>query len=274
MYRFFDEHLKGMDTGLRAEDPIHYFTINAAAGGSSPGSRNAPATGVWRSSKQWPVDGTSPTTYYLRGKSAAGGDLQPRAPDGAGMRTEFTVRYDLDCPGVVKRPDGLLTGAPPCPQPQGGPQFTTRALIADTEITGDPVASIWISSTATDGNIHVYLEDVAADGSSTAVTDGRLKASLRKLDVPPYEDFSLPWHRSRAEDAQPLVVGEPAQLVFNILPTSYVFKSGHRIRVSFAGYDYRERDRTPVSPPPIITLYDTPAHPSFVILPVIKRRTG
>ncbi len=257
MHRFFDQHLKGIDTGIVAQDPIHYYTVNAPAGKE------------WRSSKTWPVAGAQPTRFYLAGNSPAGGGLLSQAPTGAGAQTTFTVRYDVDCPTGGKAFGGMLTGAPPCPVEHGGPQFITAPLLSDTEVTGDAVVDLWMSSSAADGNIFLYLEDVAPDGSVAQVTDARLKASLRKTSSPRYRNFGLPYHRSHREDAQPLKTGEPARLVFAFLPTSYVFKAGHRIRISAAGSDYRERDRTPVSPAPVVTIHNTPSNPSFVSLPVV-----
>jgi uncharacterized protein len=104
----------------------------------------------------------------------------------------------------------------------------------------------------------------------TQVTDARLKASLRKVSKPKYENYDLPYHRSHREDAQPLKPGEPAQLVFAFLPASHIFKAGHRIRISVAGSDYRERDRAPVSPAPIVTIHNTPSNPSYISLPMIN----
>jgi predicted acyl esterase len=127
-----------------------------------------------------------------------------------------------------------------------------------------------MSSSAGVGNIFVYLEDVAPDGKITQVTDARLKASLRKVSKPKYENYGLPYHRSHREDAQPLKPGEPAQLIFAFLPASHIFKAGHRIRISIAGSDYRERDRTPVSPAPIATIHNTPSNPSYISLPMIN----
>jgi predicted acyl esterase len=110
---------------------------------------------------------------------------------------------------------------------------------------------------------------VAPDGKVTQVTDARLKASLRDVSKPQYENYGLPYHRSHREDARPMKPGEPAQLVFAFLPTSYVFKAGHRVRISIAGSDYRERDRTPASPAPLVTILNTPSNPSYINLPVI-----
>jgi putative CocE/NonD family hydrolase len=262
MHRFFDQHLKGINTGILAQEPIHYFTVNASSGTE------------WRSSKTWPVTGMQPTKFFLAGSSPAGGELKSEAPTGSGSQATFTVRYDVDCPTLARQPGGLLTGAAPCPVEHGGPRFATASLASDMEVTGDAVVNLWMSSSASDGNVFVYLEDVAPDGKVTQVTDARLKASLRKVSKPKYENYGLPYHRSHRADAQPLKPGEPAQLVFAFLPTSYVFKAGHRIRISIAGADYRERDRTPVSPAPVVTIYNTQSNPSYISLPVIKPKNA
>ncbi|MCR5879814.1 CocE/NonD family hydrolase [Phenylobacterium sp. J367] len=130
------------------------------------------------------------------------------------------------------------------------------------------MADLWIASTASDNNLFVYLEDVAPDGTVTPVTDARLKASLRKVSKPRYANFGLPWHRSWAEDVQPLTAGEPVRMTFAFLPTSYVFKAGHRIQVSVAGADYRERDRTP-GPDATVTILNSAQQPSSVSLPIV-----
>jgi putative CocE/NonD family hydrolase len=257
MHRFFDQHLKGIKTDILTQAPIHYFTVNAPAGTE------------WRTAKAWPIAGTRQTQYFLAGSSAVGGELKPQEPTGSGSQTTFTVRYDVDCPTLAGPSGGLLTGAPPCPVEHGGPRFTTVPLESDLEVTGDAGVSLWITSSAGDGNISVYLEDVAPDGKVTQVTDARLKASLRDVSKPKYENYGLPYHRSHREDARPMKPGEPAQLVFAFLPTSYVFKAGHRVRISIAGSDYRERDRTPVSPAPLVTILNTPSNPSYISLPVI-----
>lgn len=258
MHRFFDQHLKGINTGMLAQDPIHYFTVNAPAGTE------------WRSSKIWPVAGTELAKFFLSGSQAMGGELKPQEPTGAGSQTMFTIRYDVDCPTLGRQPGGMLTGAPPCPVEHGGPRFETAPLQSDTEVTGDAAINLWMSSNASDGNIFVYLEDVAQDGKTAQVTDARLKASLRKVSKPKHENYGMPYHRSHREDLQLLKPGEPAQLIFAFLPESHIFKAGHRIRISVAGSDYRERDRTPASPAPVVTIYNTPSNPSYISLPIIN----
>jgi predicted acyl esterase len=88
--------------------------------------------------------------------------------------------------------------------------------------------------------------------------------------MPRYENYGLPYHRSHREDGQPLKPGEPVRLAFTFLPASHIFKAGHRIRISVAGSDYRERERTPVSPAPIVTILNAPFNPSYISLPLIN----
>ena len=251
MHRFYDQYLKGIDTGMSRQAPIHYYTVNA------------PAEKAWRSSTTWPIPAAQSVDYYL-----VDGRLSGTAPKRV-RDTEFTVRYDVDCPSIRPR-GGLLTGAPPCPLEHAGPHFRTDALKSDVEVTGDAIVDLWITSSASDANVFVYLEDVSPDGKVTPVTDARLKASLRKVSKPPYENFGLPWHRSHEEDAEPLKAGEPARLTFAFLPASHVFKAGHRIQISVAGADYRERVRTPVTPAPVIKLLAGPQYASKVTLPTVK----
>ena len=81
--------------------------------------------------------------------------------------------------------------------------YTTPPLQQDLEVTGDPIVHLFVSSTATDGAFFVYLEDIDENGVVNYITEGELKASLRKLDPRPWKP-DLPWHRSYAEDATPL----------------------------------------------------------------------
>jgi predicted acyl esterase len=82
----------------------------------------------------------------------------------------------------------------------------------------------------------------------------------------------VPWHRSFGEDAEPLTPGEPARLSFELMPTSYVFKAGHRIQVTITGADYRERARDASGLARSITIFTDRAHPSSVTLPIVAAR--
>ena len=140
-------------------------------------------------------------------------------------------------------------------------------LTRDQEVTGNAIADLWIASSGTDANIFAYLEDVAPDGSVTVVTEGRLRASLRAEATAPWKmPAGVPWHRAYREDARPLDPGKPVELRFDMLPTSWVFKAGHRIQITVTGSDHRERERD-IQPAPAVTIYADANHPSRVTLP-------
>ncbi len=227
------------------EPPIYYYTVGAPKGTE------------WRFASQWPLPNEKSTKYYLQ----AGGVLNETTPVPTG-KDEYTVNYSVSCPQQT----GL---SQTCPLDDKGITYTTPVLKADMELTGHPILHLWVSSSAPEANFFAYLEDVAPDGKVQVVTDGRLKGSLRALNTPPYKFLGLPWHRSFQEDAQPFVPGQPTEVVFDCLPLSHVFQSGHRIRLTLTGADPREKDRVQLSPPPKLEIYRDKAHSSFIILPVI-----
>ncbi len=249
MHRFFDFYLKDVDNGFAHDAPIHYFTVNAA-----PGKE-------WRESNSWPPPDTKQTPLHLTARASLGAAA-------SGGATTLRVRYDVSCPAGF---DPALQSGPyaqPCPVGEAGAHFVSAPLKADTEMTGHPRADLWISADATDANVFVYLEDMAVDGTVTAITDGRQRASLRKVLAPPWDLMGLPWRRSYREDVEPLVPGTPVRVQMDLLPLSYVFRKGHRIRVSVTGADYRERDRVMTDPAPTLTILDSKQYPSIVTLPM------
>lgn len=231
--RFFDYWLKGIDNGVMDEDPVYYYTYNAPAGAE------------WTSAKQWPLPGEKRVKYYL-----GEGSLSTAAPTTAGGKDVTTVSYT----------GGFGSAA-------GGLVYETAPLGADVQITGHPVVNLWVSSTATDGDFIATIYDVAPDGRATTYNiQGQLRASLRTLKDPPYNNLGLPWHSSTEADVSPLVPGQPGELEFPILPTSIIVKAGHRIRlaITFSG-----RGTPRIDPAPEVTIYRDPAHQSFLTLPII-----
>ena len=227
--RFFDYHLKGIDTGIQNDAPIHYFTIGAPEGQE------------WRTAQQWPLADTDNQRIFL-----GDGTLQAVAPRRTTAET-FDVDYAITCPHDPAAPNmGPFTQ--PC-HPTSAAVFTGRPFTTDTEVTGNPVIDVWVSSNAPEQAVFANLEDVAPDGTITVVSEGRQRASLRKVVDAPWDTMGLPWRRAWAEDHEPLVEGVPVKVSFDMLATSYVFKAGHRLQVSIAGSEPRERGRVEVEAP-------------------------
>jgi uncharacterized protein len=249
--RFFDHWLKGVQNGIMSEPPVRYYTSGAPKGQE------------WRSAARWPLSSEKPTRFYLRETN----ELAPAAPAGATGKDILNVTYAV---GMESRP-GTFMMQPPGPLDEKGIVYTAGPLSTDVELSGHPVVHLRVTSTASDGHFFAYLEDVGPDGAASVITDGRLKASLRAVNTPPYNFVGLPYHRAFAEDAEPLSASEPAELVFDMLPLSQVFSAGHRIRLTITGADPREKDRPEVSPAPVVSIYRDRVHPSYVTLPVIPK---
>jgi putative CocE/NonD family hydrolase len=142
-------------------------------------------------------------------------------------------------------------------------------LKADLEVTGHPVLDVWVSSNQPETNLFAYLEDVAPDGKVVAITDARQQLSTRKEHQPPWRFLGLPWRRAFAEDHEPLKPGEAVRVRVDFLPVSYVFKAGHRIQVTVAGADYRERGRAEAPTAPVLTVYGGGERASALSLPTV-----
>ena len=145
--------------------------------------------------------------------------------------------------------------------------YETPVLPADVEITGHPSMHLTIAADMPDIDIVARLEDVAPDGSVRSYNmHGQFRASHRAGAKAPYENFGLPWHSHTAADARPLAPGAPAEIAFEMLPMSYIFKAGHRLRLTlfFADPEAPTAPRTGA-----VTVLRGPDTPSFVTVPII-----
>ena len=274
--RWFDHWLKGVDNQVLDEPAIHYWTLNAPAGEE------------WQATDTWPLPGEERTAFhFLAGPSGSidsvnDGLLARSGPAREGRdeyRVDYTASSGIDNRWTWTAGGGTVTEVPkppglfPYPDMRGndakGLTYTTAPLARPLEVTGHPVVHLWVVSSADDGDFFVYLEDVEPDGRSVYVTEGQLRASHRRLAPAPYDRMGLPYHRSYAEDAVPLVPGEPAELCFDLQPVSVVFRAGHRIRVTVTGAD-KDTFATPVlDPAPVVSVLRDPARASRIVLPVI-----
>lgn len=253
--RFFDWRLRGMDDGISAEPPIHYFTM---------------AEGKWKSADTWPVPATL-VKFYLGAANSLG-----RAPP-AGEGSDTYRVDDTAGTGSQSRWNTLVGGDPVAyPDRAEADQkllvYTSAPLEQDLEVTGHPLVELFVASTADDGAFFVYLEDVGEDGGVTYVTEGVLRALHRKLSdrARPYADV-VPFRTFERADAQPLVPGETAELAFDLQPTSYLFRRGHSIRIALAGADAGHFAPVLTGAPPILTVQRSAIAPSAVVLPVVAR---
>lgn len=236
--RFFDHWLKGKPNNVMNEPAVTYFTYNA------------PADSQWRTSETWPLANEQRTAFYL-------------TPGGGLEQTASVARSERSTPmGPAPLAQSVTIEAA-----TGGAAYETAALTHDMEVTGHPELTLWVKTDAGDTDVTARIDDVAPDGSTRSYQMlGRLRASHRALATPPYDHLGLPWRTFAEADARPLPAAEPVELKFDLLPMSYIFKAGNRVRVTITFADPQRRD----SPPPV-TILTGPAMPSALTLPLILR---
>ena len=146
--------------------------------------------------------------------------------------------------------------------------YTTPPLATDQNVTGHPVVHLWLTTAAPDLDAFVYLEAVDGSGKATYITEGNLRASHRKLSQAPFNNFGLPFQSHWQADQLPVPAREPIELAFSLLPTSYRFHSGNRIRITVAFADAGNFDTPILTPAPTLQLLHDAEHPSSVELPL------
>jgi putative CocE/NonD family hydrolase len=150
--------------------------------------------------------------------------------------------------------------------------YTGAPLESDTEVTGHPVATLHLTCSERDCAPIVYLEDVTPEGRCVYVTEGVFRALHRKPGPnPPTLPATGPSHSFNRADAEPLSPGAPAELAFDLLPTSYLFRKGHRIRIAIAAADSDHMSRIPDGRPPLLRFFRDRLRASRIALPVMPR---
>ncbi len=254
---FFDRYLRGAESE-RPERLLVYYT-----GGEER----------WKTTEVWPPEGSTTQRLYM----AADHALVSDAPEAETAGDSYTVDFDATT-GLTNRWHTQWNGGdvvyPDRAEADGRLLvYTSEPLEADLEITGHPIVTLYVTSTATDGAFFVYLEDVDPSGRVTYVTEGQLRALHRKVSAGPRPYTSpTPYHSFMRKDGELLVPGQVAEVSFGLLPTSVLVKAGHRIRVAIAGADKDTFARVPDDGTPVITVARNREHASHIDLPIVDRQ--
>ena len=207
--RFFDRHLKGIDTDTEATKILYYYTMGEER---------------WKATDVWPLAGTTVKRLYL----SEGHALADAPPSAATGGDEYAVDFEATT-GERNRWRTQLGGPVVYPDRAAEDKrlltYTSAPLTEDTEITGHPVVTLQVASTHADGAFFVYLEDVDEAGKVTYITEGQLRAIHRKIskDAPPYAS-PVPYHSFKRKDSMPLTPGKAAEIKFGLLPTSVLVR--------------------------------------------------
>jgi putative CocE/NonD family hydrolase len=266
-HRWFDYWLKGIDNGIMDEPAVHYSVMDE------------PNNNLWRISREWPLRNERRTRFHFSpGSTENSGSKnkglltteQPRATEGfdsylinysttSGTKCRWSsILQEIDYPDM--RPNDIKAVT-----------YTTLPLENDIEVTGHPTVHLIFTTRAEDIDFFVYLEEVGSKGRSTYITEGCLRASNRSTCEAPFNNLGLPFHRGFKEDVKPLPSGEPVKIIFDLLPTSKLFRKGSRIRVSITCVDADNFKTPALNPAPEVNIFRNSVHASFIELPIIPR---
>ncbi|WP_407792382.1 CocE/NonD family hydrolase [Pigmentiphaga litoralis] len=182
----------------------------------------------WRYEKDWPLPDEQRVRLYLNAaksgsiNSVNDGLIVAQAPAAGDSFASAKVTYSPSAGPflhtLLSATNGRSTEDMHAIQ-QKVLTWSSAPLTVSTEVTGHGKLNFWAQLKGADPDFVVEVSDVAPDGSARQVTAGYLNAARAK---------------SRAAPAA-VPQDTPTQYEVNIWPTSYVFKAGHRLRISVAG---------------------------------------
>jgi len=211
--QFFDQFLKGTDTGMLAVPRVRLEV------------RRAYYQQTVRGEPTWPVPGTTIRRLYL--------DAQHGALSATPVIEESRVAYE-----TAARAGGERSRA----------TFVLR-FEQDTEITGGMRLRLWVApESANDADLFVGIEKLSPTGepvgfsgynfvADDVVAKGWLRLSHREVDEA-RSTPTQPWHPHRR--LQPVLPGEVVPAEVEILPSSTRFEAGSSLRLVVQGHELRE----------------------------------
>ena len=301
--RWFDQTMKGIDTGIVGEPPVKIFVMGGGNGRKTPEGKMYHG-GRWRDENEWPLARTRYTPYHLHG------DGTLSAEKSAETKSLTTYTYDPKDPvptiGGTSYFLQLVRGLTPLTAKEGVPRnrmklfvpygpydqrerldahgckttlplssrhdvivFQTPPLTREVEVTGPISAKIWASSSAASTDFVARLIDVYPanedypDGYAMNLSDGIIRGH----------------YRNGTEKKVMMKPGEVYEFNIDMAAVSNFFAEGHRIRVDISSSNYPQYDRNPNTGDPYIkggktlvadnTLYHDSGHPSHIVLPII-----
>jgi len=204
--RWFDQFLKGKDTGILDEPRFAVFVRDW----HSPGPHLDDAPGSWRYEDGWPIRRIRDEVLYPQPNRTLM-TAEP-APETHPLRYIPSVGFEAGGP--------VMWWGDVAHDQRGTDAFSlvydSGPLEEDLEILGFPRAILTVAANATRANWTARLSDVAPDGTVTQVTGAAMNGT----------------HRVSARTPAAIVPGEPIELDIEMHFTSWVFPKGHRIRLA------------------------------------------
>lgn len=207
--RFWDTHLKGIDTGLWDEPRLRFYLQDSVP----PAGQHETRPGTWVEEAEWPSPNVSDTVLWLN-EGALAATPQPGAAmsicspqtfgSAGGDMCSFAIPGDMpvDC--------RLDAG--------GALVFRSEPLDAAVEILGQPSIALNVAADRAQAFVAALLVDEALNGAQTLITRGFCNLMHRDSDAAP----------------TPVVPGEVMEVTVPLHGIAYRVPEGHRLMVQIA----------------------------------------
>ncbi|MGH8560402.1 MAG: CocE/NonD family hydrolase, partial [Nevskiales bacterium] len=247
-----------------------------------------------RGEDDWPLPGTAWARLYLdagrTGSAASLNDgalaIRPSASSGSDMAllastpsASASFRTALSAAGHGHEGFGAPQAVAPLSNLRAAEAtaltYTSAPLAQNLELSGPIVLRVFASATATDFDWAVNLTDVWPDGRSEWISDGFLRASLRRVDQAQSRrnaagEIIRPWYPFNTRESVPS--GEVVEYLIELTPISNVFQAGHRIRLDLFPAVSGLVDSALTGGVGTLTVMHGSARPSSLLLPVVPGR--
>ena len=207
--RWWDQWLKGIDTGVENDPTFRTYIMDVGR----PGASVAQIPGRWVSDPQWPSDRLDLQRHYLNA-------------DGLALTKGASAKRLLSSPQTTGTDSGeycIIWMGPEFPGDQrhddsGSPTFDSAPLSKDIDLVGAAVLHLKVSSNKPVAHVAVRLNAVWPDGAVS-----RLSYAVLNL-----------CHRDSHEHPQPLEPGKTYTVRIQLDDVAYKVPKGHTLRVSIS----------------------------------------
>ena len=211
--RWWDQWLKGVDTGIMDEPMLRVWMQEAAP----PSARYEERPGRWVAEPEWPSSNILPSSFRL----TEGHDLLPEA-DGQDDDATLDIRSPLSV-GLYAGKWCSYNAPPDLPHDQreedgGSLIFQTPRLEEPLEICGSPLVELELEADQPVAMVALRLTDIGEDDKATRVSYGLLNLT----------------HRDSDEFPEPLEPGKRYRVRIPLKHIAQQFATGHAIRLSLS----------------------------------------
>jgi len=224
----------------------------------------------WKRTTNWPPEGHSRKCWYFHKDNL----MTTEVPEEESGADDYTVNFSATS-GKSNRWYTQMGGSLVIYKDRAEEDkklltYTSDPLKEDIEITGNPIITLFMSSSHEDGAIFVYLEEVDENGTVYLLTEGQFRLIHRKISTekPPYS-IVIPYHTFNQKDGLPMVPDQLSEITFALIPISILIRKGHKLRIAIAGADKDVFARIPKEGTPKITIARNKNSASFIDIPII-----